>query len=635
MYTRLHRIIKSSLTNPILRKKLLHAGSATTLMSSTVLMSYQLSRSNLFNDKTLHSELSTEIPTPKWSARKPNFDLEHVGGNTEILNSLSDIVEYLIDPKKFTDSGLQAPRGVILSGPPGVGKTMIAEAIAGHSGVPIIMISGPEIEASLVGVAENNLRQLFEVAKQNAPCVLCIDEIDSMAPKRFATAKTSTELYVNSKVDQLLSLLSQQHPGLIVIGTTNNYESLDPAIVRPGRFDKHIYVPLPDYESRLKIIEKYTQNKTLAANVSIKELASLSLGFSGAKIESWINQAAILASKNNDKEIKLSYLDRAKTILEHGTQHQVQTNVAKKMNTAKHEAGHAIVGYHLGFNLYKISTLQSNDGYGYNDFMINEQESTHTRTDALNRICMLLAGRAAENLFMEPQFGNHSDFNKAKKIASTMVNAEGMGSTISGINASDEVELILQAQMERAKTILLQHKKQYDHVVTALMEHNELYRDEFLSVIAGKVLNKNQPNKGLFSDLFNPAAPKPTKSALPAKKPYREYIYAAGKSPADPDKKKIPLSLEEIAKAIGVNVSDIRNVKPHLFSGFEVNFKPSFNAHDHMQNISKTLKSNNVENIYLHSYTMGEAQLHIYDEGLNDFVKYVQEKNASGNRPRR
>ena len=204
----------------------------------------------------------------KFHPKNSDKDLFALGGYEGVLDRLADLVRYLQNPTEYTKSGIQHLKGVVLSGPPGVGKTFIAEAVAGHAGVPIFIISGPDIESGHVGESEQMLRDLFKQAQSIAPCVICIDEFDSIAAKRISpegeTANIQTHAhYINSTVNQLLSLLSQDHPGVVVIATTNNFQMLDPAIVREGRFDRHIALSLPSKEERKQILEIHTKNKKM------------------------------------------------------------------------------------------------------------------------------------------------------------------------------------------------------------------------------------------------------------------------------------------------------------------------------------------------------------------------------------
>jgi cell division protease FtsH len=457
-----------------------------TFISSTLLTTQHLRN---YNSKS-HSSSSAH---PTWSARKPTITFKNVASNAEVIDSLSDISSYLQNPSEFTKAGIQAPLGVVLSGPPGTGKTMLAEALAGDAKSSIVMVSAAELQGKWVGKIEQNMREIFETAKKHTPCILCIDEIDAIAGKRFSSFRESNEHYINAHVDQLLSLLSEPHPGVVVIGTTNNYDLLDPAVIRPGRFDKHIYIPLPDFEARKSIIALHTKNKKVDTKIDLTELAQLSPGFSCATIAGWVNQAAILAAKNRQSTISHTHFDQARSILLHGILSQPQTDIHKKIDTAKRVAGHAIVGHYLGLKLYKTSILRAGKKIGFSDFIIDEQESYQSKSDALKQICESLAGRAAEMLYGEPHFGNSEGIEKAKKIAINMVQNEGMGTTLTGGNVSIDVERILAKQLTIANEILKEHKTEYERVIEALVKHDELHYHEFIDILAGKQITKIKP----------------------------------------------------------------------------------------------------------------------------------------------
>lgn len=590
---------------------------------------------NLTNESS-----STNLFTPSWTARKPTTDLNQVGGNEDILNSLSDIVRYLQDPKAFTESGIKAPRGVILSGPPGVGKTMMAEAVAGQAGVPVISISGPEIESPYVGVTENNLRNLFKTAKDNAPCVVYIDEIDAIASKRFSNAEKSYEYHINSKVDQLLSLLSQENPGVIVIGTTNNYALLDPAIVRPGRFDRHINVTLPDCDDRIRILKICTQSKKLASSVDLQDLSNLSSGFSGAKISAWVNEAARCALEEGTKSINASHFEKARNILQNGVMNKSQSNLKMKENTAKHELGHALVGHYLGSKLYKVSTKKNAMVFGVTEFLPeNEEQSNLTKQQILDNICILLAGRAAEELFGTVQSGNQDDFRKAKTLVFRMVRDEGMGSSLSGSNDFNDADTILDEQMARAKNILQSHEIEFGKLTKTLMEKEELLGHEFLDVLTGNYLPSNA-KKGSFFSMFTGNRSAMMVRRLPEKKEYKErnsiqLPIKLNESNVDnysffsaPIEENLKLNIDEIAQAFNIKSTDIKTVSSGG-KGFEIYFNPFFERENDIGKILKILRNENLPN----SYTNGHTKDNHYSmpklkiDSKKEFYEFIKKQN--------
>lgn len=563
----------------------------------------------------------------RWQARPPTVYLDQIGGYPEVLRSLSTIVSYLQDPSRFSAAGIDPPRGVILSGPPGTGKTMMAEAIAGQAGVPIIMVSGADLISSVVGRQEEQLREIFEVAKQNAPCVLCFDEIDAIAGERFDSVDTTNKKYANAEVDQFLSLLSGPLD-FVVIGTTNKPKILDRAVIRPGRFDKHIVVPLPDEEARISILNIHLKDKKIDPTVSVLKLASLSADFSGAKIASWIKQAATAAFEANHPLINYSHFVEARSLLENGALDQIQKNEKQKEKTAIHEAGHALVGHILGGKLVIVSVKQSNDLFGFTEF-IPEPDNQMTKSQALNLICRCLAGRAAEELFDEPHSGAQGDLEKAKWVVDKIL-SEGMGETLSNLGGPVEGEIILKEQMKRAKDILLVHKKEFDLIKDALIKNNELDEEKFLHVLAGKHLTTE--SSGLLSFLF-PKAPlesKP-KNFIPARKPY----LTLEQRQANKAKLTTALTIENVAKALRLSEPSIREIKScSETNNIEIHFKPYFYDHEAMEKLSRTLNQFNIANTYLEDVVRSNLILVIKKEGVNNFIQFIQDNPLADNTPR-
>lgn len=596
----------------------------TILKTALIRMRPQFTRKLPFSKK-FHTSFIRRDPapsnlfTPSWTPIRPRTDLEQIGCNRAVLDSLSDIVLYLQDPEAFTKSGITAPKGVILSGPPGVGKTMMAEAIAGQAGVPIIMISGPEIESPYVGVSQINLRNLFDAAKKNAPCVLCVDEIDAIATKRFSSIDNSHAHAINSKVNQLLSLLSKENTGVIVIGTTNNYQLLDSAIVRPGRFDKHIYLPLPDFNDRVTILKIHTQSKKLDHSISLSNLSKLSAGFSGAKIAAWVNEAALYASREKSNVITALCFDKARTRLQNGVSSLPQTDINQLENTAIHELGHALVGHHLGLKIYIVSTFMNDQSVGTTEFLNDKETHNHTKQQFLNKICIALAGRAAELSRGFEQSGNTKDLDRAKEIAIHMVKEEGMGTSLIGRNYLTDAEIILEQQLIRAKNILQSYKKEFDLLTRILVERGELMGEEFLDVLSGK-----PP-----TFIFNPAN---TSSffGIPPKKEYKppRPPQPIGHPSEPKSKNEHPFTIDEVEKALKVKPGIIRRISSGFSDSCKIYFKPSFDENDHMKEMSKVLAKNNVEHFFMPERSSSQPYLEIYKDGYLDFVAFIKKENS-------
>lgn len=566
---------------------------------------------------------STSESKSQWQPRAATTDLDSVGGNPELLNSLADIVRYLQNPSAYIKRGIKPPKGVILGGPPGVGKTFIAEAIAGHAGVSLLMISGSDFVKQYIGQSEEAVRGLFEKAKQIAPCVLCIDEIDSIANKRIDSPRQGSELYYNSVVNQLLPLLSQDHPGVVVVATTNNPKNIDEAIKRDGRFDRTIFINLPNFEDRLAILKKHLAKKEIDASVSLEDLAKISTGFSGAKIANWVNEAALCALHEEANSLSARHFERARSNLR-GSVQRIQTDLVQRRRTALHESAHAVVAHFEGQRVYKVSALIVGEDLGRTEILPSSETKNYTKQEALNRICVSLAGRAGEQLAQTVQFGAYQDIQDAIEIANEMLK-EGMGSTLSNIKFLKEAEEILQQQMTRATEILIKHESEWKSVADALFIHHELNREEFLKVLEGKTLD-TKPLSSLVT----------TVSRLPPKKTMNSF---SSKSEASFSKvnenekeneqdKPLPFTMEEVAKALNLEPDMIRKIKREMFGGYEILIKPSFSNHVEMEEMSKTLNKNDVENLYFKNY-LHNPQFTIRKEGAEDFVKYVKKINSS------
>ena len=445
-------------------------------------------------------------------SRNPEFDLNVVGGYQEELHELADIVRYLQDPKCLEDRGLNAPKGVILSGPPGVGKTVLAEAVAGHAGVPIFMLSAPELESKYVGDTEKQIIKLFARAKNNAPCVVCIDEFDSIAGKRGG----SNPRYHNSIVNQLLSTLSQNHPGVVVFATTNHYDALDPAVVRPGRFDRHISLSLPKLTDREKILAVLTKGKNLHSTVSFNVLARITEGFTGAKLNALVNEAGLAAFREGADAIHMRHFDQARTVLAIGRQRSNIPDPVLSKRVATHEIGHALVGVKLGLTLYKVALADAGDTHGYTEWLPRDHEH-YLKSELLDQICMLLASRASEELSDTVSLGCEDDIKKAKEIAMRM-SVEGMLETMSGITAERDIETVLVEQKNRAKKILKTHIKERLLLIEALAHHGELSRDDFYRIISENQLENPSEKRTAFGgfDLFGRPSLQSSLEAMPA-----------------------------------------------------------------------------------------------------------------------
>lgn len=407
----------------------------------------------------------------------PSKNFSALGGYEEILEEVSYLVDYLKGSPAYANLGISAPKGVIISGPSGVGKTLLAEAIAGQAGVPFIVINAAELQSSCDRNPECNLADMFEQAKAMAPCVVCLDDVE-------AIARNSEEIRpCNPLQFQLLNLLANEHLGIVVLATTEDVEVLNPAIMRPGRFDRHINLELPTRQERKKIFQKLLQGKPMAEDVSLDDICMLTWRFSGAELIALINEAGLAAIKEKCEVLHARHFDWAlMQMIEGSVKTNFQDSAARRL-TAAHESGHAIVGHLLGRKIYKISVLPAQSSWGRTIYIPPEAHS-YTKEDMANQICVGLAGRAAEILMDTPAMGCADDFRKAKAIAKDMIHKEAMGKTMLG--QEDEVEEILQAQLARAIQILKENYVAWEQLREALVLQGQVTRPEFLKIVTSK-----------------------------------------------------------------------------------------------------------------------------------------------------
>lgn len=367
---------------------------------------------------------------------------ENVQGVDEAKQELQEIVEFLKNPDKFSSLGGKLPKGVLLVGPPGTGKTLLARAVAGEAGVPFFHAAGPEFDEILVGQGARRVRDLFATAKQKAPCVIFIDEIDSVGAKR-----TNSVLHPNANqtINQLLTEMDgfRQNEGVIVLGATNRRDDLDKALIRPGRFDVEIQVPLPDFSGRRDIIRLYMNKIKYSNDVDVERLARGTTGFTGADLENMINQAALRAAIDGLPSVTMDYIEnsRDKVLMGPEKKNRIPDEEANRI-TAYHEAGHALVAYYTkeSHPLHKVTIIPRGPSLGHTAY-IPEKESYHvTKSQMLAIMDTLMGGRAAEELIFgmdKITTGASSDLRKATDMAMNMVKDWGMSEKV-GLRTFDE-----------------------------------------------------------------------------------------------------------------------------------------------------------------------------------------------------
>lgn len=440
--------------------------------------------------------------------RRPDITFKDVAGVDEAKEELREIVLFLKDPKRFLAVGARIPKGLLMVGPPGTGKTLLARAIAGEAGVPFFHTSGSEFEEMLVGAGASRVRDLFEKAKRAAPAIIFIDEIDAVARKRGTTVQSST---TEQTLNQILVEMDgfEKNTNVIVIAATNRPDVLDPAILRPGRFDRRVVLDLPDIEGRKQIINIHKQNKPVAKDVDFERLAKRTVGFSGADIENMLNEAAIIVAKESRTEITFDDLEEAANKVQLGpTKKRKRTDKELKM-TAYHEAGHALVMKKSPEHdpVHRVTIVSRGMALGYTMPLPENDELQMSKTKMMSKITSLVAGFAAEEMiFGDVTSGASNDIEKATSIARKMVKNFGMSKKLGLVKYGQENELqylgygygeqrdyseesarfideevrsIIDECFAKAKTILKENRKTLDKLVEVLLEKEVIDSKEF------------------------------------------------------------------------------------------------------------------------------------------------------------
>ena len=448
---------------------------------------------------------------------KMNVTFADVAGADEEKEELKEIVDFMRSPQRFNAIGARIPKGVLLVGPPGTGKTLLAKAVAGEAKVPFFSISGSDFVEMFVGVGASRVRDLFQTAKRATPAVVFIDEIDAVGRHRGAGMGGGHDEREQT-LNQLLVEMDGFAPneGIIVIAATNRPDILDPALLRPGRFDRQITVNYPDVKGREEILKVHARNKPLGKEVSLATLAKRTPGFTGADLENVLNEAAILAARANLKTIGMTELEEAITRVQMGPEKRSRViTEADKRITAYHEAGHAIVALSLpGCDpVHEVSIVPRGMAAGYTMSLPKEDQMHVTKNKLLDNIAMALGGRVAEQLkFHDVSTGAYSDLQRSSDIAKKMVTEYGMSESIGPMflggqeevfiakdwghqrNYSEslaakvdaEVRNILESQYERARAIISEHMEALDRVSEMLIEFERVTGEEFAAVFNGQ-----------------------------------------------------------------------------------------------------------------------------------------------------
>lgn len=446
--------------------------------------------------------------------RKTTF--KEVAGADEEKEELQEIVEFLKDPQKFTDLGARIPKGVLLVGPPGTGKTMLARAVAGEANVPFFSISGSDFVEMYVGVGASRVRDLFDQAKKSAPAIIFIDEIDAVGRHRGAGMGGGHDEREQT-LNQLLVEMDGfgNNEGIIIIAATNRPDILDPALLRPGRFDRQVTVGRPDLKGRVEILKVHAKGKPLSPDVDLKSIAHATVGFTGADLENLLNEAALLAAKRNQKSITMTDIDEATMKVEAGAEKKSHkfTERDKKI-TAYHEAGHAVAAYYLEHShpVYEVSIIPRSMAGGYTLYRPEEDYSYILKSEMLDNIVSSMGGRVAEIIKLgDISQGASGDLSHATDIAKGMVTKYGMSDVLGpatyakesdevflGMDYShtknysdeyaaridDEVKRILTDGFNKCKSILEDHADKLELIAQTLLKEEKIDHDRFMTLMS-------------------------------------------------------------------------------------------------------------------------------------------------------
>ncbi len=451
-----------------------------------------------------------------FTGEKPTVTFDDVAGVEEAKQELSEVVEFLKEPQKFISLGARIPKGVVLMGPPGTGKTLLAKAVSGEAGVPFFSISGSEFVEMFVGVGAARVRDLFDQARRNSPCIIFVDEVDAVGRHRGAGLGGS-----HDEREQTLNQILVEMDGfstdtnIIVVAATNRPDILDPALLRPGRFDRRVVLDRPDIKGRKGILEVHARGKPLARDVDLDVVAQGTPGFVGADIENLVNEAAILAARRNKKSIGMSEFQEAVERVIAGPERKSRliTDGEKKV-LAYHEAGHALVQNKLPNTdpVHKVSIVARGMSLGYTMSMPEQDRYLHTQDKFEDDIAGMLGGRVAEELvFGDKWTGAGDDLERATKLARKMVTAYGMSPRLGPLTFGDrdelvflgreiaeqrnysdavaeeidqEVRRIVEAAYERARNVLVTYRDKLDLLATRLIEVETLDRRDFEALLA-------------------------------------------------------------------------------------------------------------------------------------------------------
>ncbi len=453
----------------------------------------------------------------------PKITFADVAGAEEEKEEMSEIVDFMKNPRKYQELGAKIPRGVLLLGPPGTGKTLLAKAVAGEANVPFFSISGSDFVEIFVGVGASRVRDLFDQAKKHTPSIIFIDEIDAVGRQRgtgLGGGHDEREQTLNQLLVEMDGFTDNQ--GVIVIAATNRRDILDPALLRPGRFDRQITVGYPDIKGREAILRVHTKNKKLAPDISLATIAKGTAGFTGADLANLVNEAALLAARNNRKAITQPDIEEATIKVVAGPEKKSKVvSEDEKRLTAFHEAGHAVCTFHCKTQdpVHQVSIIPRGMAGGYTMSLPEHDRSFRTKTQMEEEVIVLLGGRVAEKIVLdEISTGASNDIERATDLARSMITrygfSEKLGPIVYGHDNSEvflgrdysqgrnysenvaaeidgEIRELIDTSYENAKQILLSHRDQLDKVAHYLMEHEKIDGEDFYKLMNGEPLDDN------------------------------------------------------------------------------------------------------------------------------------------------
>ncbi|KAI5481691.1 hypothetical protein MNV49_002917 [Pseudohyphozyma bogoriensis] len=509
------RVLVEEAKSPILLRMLKFVG--VTLLYSFLLLSLLsllLDSSGILRATAQTSPFSPTAAPDPGNAGGRGTTFKDVHGVEEAKLELYEIVEFLKDPKKFEKLGGRLPRGVLLTGPPGTGKTLLARAVAGEAGVNFFSASGSEFDEMYVGVGARRIRELFAAARKAAPAIIFLDEIDAVGGKR----SPRDQHYTKQTLNQLLVEMDGFNPGegVILIGATNFPESLDKALIRPGRFDRHVVVPLPDVRGRMQILTHHLQNIGYdKIGVDISTIARGTIGFSGADLQALVNQAAVKASADNASAVRASHFEWAKERIMMGAARKSAYITDKdKLATAYHEGGHALVALYTpgAYPLQSVTVIPRGQALGYTLMLPEMDKNSHTLMEYRAKLDVAMGGRVAEEIIYGKENvtdGASSDISSATSMASNMVRRFGFSDVIGPVSHTDdadnvspqtqaaiegEIRGLVEGAQTRAMALLRSKKVELDRLARALVEHETLDLEEVQKVIKGEKLTKSLEN---------------------------------------------------------------------------------------------------------------------------------------------